>query len=81
MRARLLIKKLAETRRQRLTLAVAVDLSLVAVKHIAHYTPGRGHIASGFVETLLDGICPRTCDDSAGGRPSCLESLSVRGGL
>ena len=31
-------KKLAETRRRRLTLAVAVDLSLVAVKHIAHYT-------------------------------------------
>jgi len=38
-------KKLAETRRQRLTLAVVVDLSLVAVKHIAYYTPGRGHIA------------------------------------
>ena len=38
-------KKLAETRRERLTLAVSVDLSLVAVKHIAHYTPGRGHIA------------------------------------
>ena len=38
-------KKLAETRPQRLTLAVAVDLSLVAVKHIAHNTSGRGRIA------------------------------------
>ena len=52
--------------------------TLVAVKHIAHYIPGRGHIARGFVEALLDGICPRTCDGGAGGRPSCLEScLSV----
>ena len=51
-------KKLTETRRLRLTLAVAVDLSLVAVKHIAHYTPGRGRIVRGFVEALLDGVCP-----------------------
>jgi len=45
MRASLSTKKLAETRRQRLTLVVAVHLSLVAVKHIAHYTPGCGRIA------------------------------------
>jgi len=51
------------------------------VKHIAHYTPGRGGIVSGFVETLLDGVCPRTFDGSAGACPSCLESLPVRGGL
>jgi len=61
-------------------------LSLVAVKHIVHWTPGRGRIAWGVIEALLNGVslnvwwqCERSPE--VPGKPACPWRIVIDGSV